>query len=365
MDGQNLNHMTPARANRIIKSHHHRTTSLGCWESNAKPHYGGYPLVSVSQGGKAIRTGLHQLAVIADGRNDEFKKTKNGYSHDISHLCHNRRCFNAEHLVVESRENNARRKSCGGHRILVGDGFSYHPCAHGRVESMRKCILPVLHLEETSPNCEGQESTAYTPAADLDNIATEGNSVCTDRLDCITQMEAKVKVEGYRVATTELGCWLSKFKPDSVSGQCKATVKKVSRSLQQLAIIAYNRRDELQKALESGSPRGTYHCVSNLCHDSACFNPEHLIVESKSDNRKRKSCKGKTIIVYKGFTAHPCEHGSVDGLHKCILPAENRQDPLPNSEKNASTDTTTAPNPDDAATNDDGADAGTLTVLRL
>ncbi|KAK9386856.1 hypothetical protein V1515DRAFT_580554 [Lipomyces mesembrius] len=195
------------------------------------------------------------------------------------------------------------------------------PVRIGRVERMRKCILPVLHLEETSPNCEGQESTAYTPAADLDIIATEGNSDLTDRLDSITQMEAKVKVEGYRVATTELGCWLSKLKPDSVSGNCSTSCRK------------------------------------------GVFNPEHLIVESKSDNRKRQSCKGKTIIVYQGFTAHPCEHGSVDGLHKCILPAQNRHDPLPNSEENASTDTTTAPNPDDATTNDDGADAGTLDCI--
>ncbi|KAK9482770.1 hypothetical protein V1527DRAFT_475318 [Lipomyces starkeyi] len=72
----------------------------------------------------------------------------------------------------------------------------------------------------------------------------------------------------------------------------------VRPSVHQLALIAANRRDELRTALG----RSRYYSISQLCHNQQCFNPEHLIVESNSDIRKRKACKGKTIIVHEGFT---------------------------------------------------------------
>ncbi|KAK9389276.1 hypothetical protein V1515DRAFT_518487, partial [Lipomyces mesembrius] len=81
------------------------------------------------------------------------------YSYDVSHLCHNRKCFNPEQLIVELRTNNQRRQICNGHR-----SFSYHPCAHGGVEKMRKCILPVQHLQDTMPNSYEQASTEATTA---------------------------------------------------------------------------------------------------------------------------------------------------------------------------------------------------------
>ncbi|KAK9249849.1 hypothetical protein V1507DRAFT_469462 [Lipomyces tetrasporus] len=45
------------------------------------------------------------MALIANGRHDELRATLHGHSYDVSHLCHNRKCFNPEHLVVESRQN--------------------------------------------------------------------------------------------------------------------------------------------------------------------------------------------------------------------------------------------------------------------
>ncbi|KAK9487997.1 hypothetical protein V1527DRAFT_403015 [Lipomyces starkeyi] len=140
---------------------------------------------------------------------DELRATLYGYGYDVSHLCHNRKCFNPENLVVESRLNNRRRQACSGHKILVGDGFSYHPCAQGSVEKMRKCILSDLQV--TVPNSEAQASTEETPAPNPDGIAT------------------------------------SRLKPDRW-GYCRVdlTNLQVRPLLHQLALIADNRGAELK-----------------------------------------------------------------------------------------------------------------------
>ncbi|KAK9311664.1 zinc-binding loop region of homing endonuclease [Lipomyces starkeyi] len=204
-------------------------------------------------GGDRFTPRLHQIALIADNRRDELKTTLGSYSYDVSHLCHNRKCFNPEHLIVESRTNNQRRRICNGHKILVHDGFSYHPCAHGSVEKMRKCILPVQHLQDIMPNSNEQTSTEATPAPDLGDIATTSGGYCRVRL---RKLHARPMVH-------------------------------------QLALIATHRGDELKWTLGKRS----YYTGSHLCHNHQCFNPQHLIVESNSDYMKRKACKGKTIVV--------------------------------------------------------------------
>lgn len=44
--------------------------------------------------------------------------------HDISHLCHNSRCCNTEHLTIETHTINMERKACPGRIIGVA------PCTH-------------------------------------------------------------------------------------------------------------------------------------------------------------------------------------------------------------------------------------------
>ncbi|KAK9365153.1 zinc-binding loop region of homing endonuclease-domain-containing protein [Lipomyces kononenkoae] len=350
-----LNNVTLTRANELVKSYHYRTTSLECWESNHKPHHGGYPIVFVTAGAIAFSACLHQIALIADNRRDELELTLGNPSFDVSHLCHNRLCFNAEHLVVESRQTNVSRMTCNGKKILVHDEFSYHPCSHGSVEKMRKCILPVQHLEEvTMPNSEAQASTGETAAPIVHDVAF------ANRLDSITPVMAQQLVDRYHVATAELGCWESNLKQEK-KGSCRVLIWKLKLrvTVQQLTLIASDRRDELKRSLGT---RGSYYSVSNLCLNLRCFNPEHVIVESNSDCQRRKSCNGKKIVVHEGVTDHPCVHGDVNGLHKCILPVERRQGLLPNSEENGSTDAT-APDPNGAVTNDDGADAGTINSI--
>ncbi|KAK9327452.1 zinc-binding loop region of homing endonuclease, partial [Lipomyces starkeyi] len=90
------------------------------------------------------------LAVIATNREDELNTTLDRSSRsrfDISHLCHNAKCFNPEHIIVESATNNNRRRTCNGQKVIVYGNFTYHPCTHDGVEKKRKCILPTLRLE--------------------------------------------------------------------------------------------------------------------------------------------------------------------------------------------------------------------------
>ncbi|KAK9352180.1 zinc-binding loop region of homing endonuclease [Lipomyces doorenjongii] len=89
---------------------------------------------------------LHQLALMANGRGAELKTTLGTTSFDFSHLCHNGKCFNPDHLVVESEQNNLRCRTCVGHKVILYGDFEYNPCQHGEFEKMRKCILSVLRL---------------------------------------------------------------------------------------------------------------------------------------------------------------------------------------------------------------------------
>ncbi|KAI0021713.1 hypothetical protein F4780DRAFT_737429 [Xylariomycetidae sp. FL0641] len=36
--------------------------------------------------------------------------------------------------------------------------------------------------------------------------------------------------------------------------------------------------------------------ASHLCHQPACINQDHIVVESKEENEARKGCKGRIII---------------------------------------------------------------------
>ncbi|KAK9482994.1 zinc-binding loop region of homing endonuclease-domain-containing protein [Lipomyces starkeyi] len=233
-------------------------------------------------------------------RYDELRATLHGCSYDVSHLCHHRKCFNPEHLVVKSRLNNIRRQ----------------------------------HLKEvTMPNSAAQESTEETLAPNPDGKATVSNNADADagKLGHITPEMAQQLINKYRAVTTDLGCWQSRLKPDSKRGYCRldlSTTLHVRPQLHHLALIADNRSAELESALSQKS----YCSVSHLCRNRQCFNPQHLIVESESDNRKRQACNGKTIVVCEGFTDHPCVHGDVDGLHKCMLPVQHRQHSMSNSE---------------------------------
>ncbi|KAK9483444.1 zinc-binding loop region of homing endonuclease-domain-containing protein [Lipomyces starkeyi] len=266
-------------ANEIITSGHVRTTDLGCWESNGKPTNKGIVNVKVSIGGAVAK--IYQVALIAYNRRDELEATLGRSNYDISHLCHNGKCFNPEHLIVDSGTNNQRRRICNGQKILIHDGFiADHPCPHGSVEKMRTCILPAEHGQDAvATSVERGASTEPTPAPDLDD-------------------ELKARLGYGRLTIKELG---------------------VRPFLHQLAVIATSRGDELKTTLDRSSWPRRFD-VSHLCHNGKCFNPEHLIVESTTNNLRRRSCNGQKVISYGNFTYHPCPHDGVEEMRKCILP---------------------------------------------
>ncbi|KAK9359166.1 zinc-binding loop region of homing endonuclease-domain-containing protein [Lipomyces starkeyi] len=305
---------------------------------------------AIAEAGKQHNAKIYQIALIAYNRRDELEATLGRSNYDISHLCHNGKCFSPEHLIVESSTNNQRRKICKGQKILVHNGFSYHPCPHGRVEKLRKCILPLHHLEGNTPNC-GEQTSAAATITTLDTTA--------DKYDMITPKMAQELIDRYRGDTTELGCWQSKLKAYRRNSSSKVILKKlpVGPCLNQVALIATNRLDELKKTLDK---RG-YYAVTQLCHNNLCINPEHIIVESTSNNCKRRTCIGKMAVVREGVTDNPCPHGSVEKMCTCILPVEYGQDAVAIcEERDASTEPTPNPDLDDEETEDTDATAGKL-----
>lgn len=133
---------------------------LGCKQLKNKPtHANGYVQVNLQAHehpnqamypGKPLRGTIlaHQLSLIAAGRADELAKTGKGAS-QVSHLCHNASCYNAEHLVVEPANRNRDRNTCQGHKVIRCECKAvFHPCSHWNVElGTRRCKLPWAKAE--------------------------------------------------------------------------------------------------------------------------------------------------------------------------------------------------------------------------
>src|SRR5215471_2946554 len=135
-----------------------RWQQLDCWMRRVDTtHQYGYTKVNLRN---TFRPGTskkincqpfrHQLAVVASGLGQNLLRTSapNG-TDEVSHLCHNHRCFNPDHILVESKDTNRKRWGCVGAWIIkcAVDGTIYHPCRHGEGEQRRKCILPRIELE--------------------------------------------------------------------------------------------------------------------------------------------------------------------------------------------------------------------------
>ncbi|KAL8686571.1 MAG: hypothetical protein Q9224_005409 [Gallowayella concinna] len=142
-------------ARRICDDHRRsgNQTPLGCWQSSStSSHPNGYVKPNLRNtliGGQKynIQIWLHQLALIGAGRHLELKATlyedaKKPAAYQVSHLCHNGRCFNPEHLIVELGTENKERSSCQGHYIVKHGAMTWHPCAHHMGTARRRCLLP-------------------------------------------------------------------------------------------------------------------------------------------------------------------------------------------------------------------------------
>lgn len=81
--------------------------------------------------------------------------------------------------------------------------------------------------------------------------------------------------------TNEYGCKLSLLTPSKNDGYCQPTVEGKKPST--VHTISFWDKTEGEELLADED-------VSHLCHQRQCFNPEHIVRESKLRNQQRKGC---------------------------------------------------------------------------
>ncbi len=120
----------------------------------------------------------------------------------------------------------------------------------------------------------------------------------------------------FKAATTnEIGCHIAEkatnktFKIGYV--KCKVEGRR-EYYIHHLALLDANRHQDLANIyLNKG-----FH-ISHLCHNTRCFNPDHLIAEISSANIGRNTCQSQTWISCPccEHKFNPCRHSP-----QCILP---------------------------------------------
>ena len=116
-------------------------------ERYAKAKISGYQAAAREGDNKKAEVYVHKVSLIAANRGSELLRnvegpidTTQGGTHEVSHICHVRKCVNPRHLVVELKAINLSRNDCV--RILVpgGQGQSVTQCVH-----VPPCLLvPIL-----------------------------------------------------------------------------------------------------------------------------------------------------------------------------------------------------------------------------
>lgn len=133
-------------------------SETGCWYSSnigsnrsADDDREGYDSINFRNTPHPTRRGqligykvyIHVLAIVAKGNGAQLLNARHGSGQEVSHLCHHTRCFNPEHLIVESKALNNSRNTCvGSFEFACGCGATYNPCTHAAMEHRRYCILP-------------------------------------------------------------------------------------------------------------------------------------------------------------------------------------------------------------------------------
>lgn len=113
--------------------------STGCLLAAKTPNKGekaGW--VKCKVGGQRTEYYIHHLALIAANRQQDLQGVSEGKQ--VSHLCHNRTCFQPDHLVVEDAKVNRERNKCQGWTWITcpcGCNYKFNPCTHSP-----QCILP-------------------------------------------------------------------------------------------------------------------------------------------------------------------------------------------------------------------------------
>ena len=87
----------------------------GCLVWQAFGNSSGYPQQRVTTHAESLTVSAHRLMYwLAAGEPD----------HQVSHLCHNKRCLHLHHLVDETGEDNSQRKECAKNeeKFCLGHG---------------------------------------------------------------------------------------------------------------------------------------------------------------------------------------------------------------------------------------------------
>lgn len=138
------------------------------WRNTVRPNPNG---TNGLPGGQKIGypVKLHHLAVVAAGRGQDLlavaKVSPGGYRYEVSHLCNNAKCFNPDHIRVETKLANDARKACAKSSQLLLDGSVMNPCTHDQ-EFGWKCVMPIYEgsasgpaYYEAQPNGRGWKAT--------------------------------------------------------------------------------------------------------------------------------------------------------------------------------------------------------------
>lgn len=159
---------------RLISARTQVTPELGCWlTDNVPAHPNGYTKFNLRNTRHpstheliGCQPFIHQLAVVAGGRGVQLLNTSGPHAtHEVSHLCHEGRCFNPAHVVVETEGLNSARRSCvGAYFVTHPDGTAWHPCPHGLAEHYKRCLLRRLRLEPGRYHYAGRSGPAYAPS---------------------------------------------------------------------------------------------------------------------------------------------------------------------------------------------------------
>ena len=162
------------------------------------------------------------------------------------------------------------------------------------------------------------------------SVGEDEASATVEKLVSVPFLWARAKLEERRIPVShELGCWESAAAAAHNTGYVKVNLRntpwptgsgrqgfmEMNPFQHQLAIVG---KGEAEKLLLTS--KGEYH-VSHLCHNPACFNPRHVIVEFEWLNALRNSCKNSYILEFPdGTVVNPCTHWKHGLQVHCILP---------------------------------------------
>lgn len=160
IEARHVDMITPEHAATILRERDSHTGPLGCrFLKNKSQHGSGYCAWNgrntYSQNpdffGQKInyKVLMHQMALIAAGRGEQLRMCLRNSNLQVSHLCHNGRCVNSDHLIPESPKDNLIRSHCKHLHVIKVGKKTIDPCRHSASNGMmRNCVLPIRYYTE-------------------------------------------------------------------------------------------------------------------------------------------------------------------------------------------------------------------------